>query len=292
MPNGQDGSGFFSTDVEDLEGDSIFEIAKNLERSDREAMGGDLPNDKFQPAEVIWVIDAFVSLRYGRPTGALAGVLYGVLQTSLTIIIWSIFFYLITFAPESQINESTWALFSVTIGAFVLTSGSNLVDRYGEQDLNFTAFVQNSITFVSAGVLFAISYVLESYFSPSFRLGLALVADIGYVIVNLIGSLLFTLSIWVLLKVLWRLNQLIHWKTGYPDKPPYAELQSTLSGLYYGLTKGGEQSFLLGLVLFSMFFASAIIPFIVTSEVWWSAIGVLSYIFIMRTGRWLVSYTR
>lgn len=267
----------FNLDIEKIEYDTIYELARKLEKRDRESLGGDIEINHFQPAEAVWLIDAYLSRRYNRAIGGLAGVIYT--QTTLIVagIVWLSFFYLTTLSTTTNINESTWAAFSVTMGSFVLISGSNLVDHYEENDLNFKSYVHNSITFIVSGILFAVGYIIESFFNPSFNFSTEIIPFLLLAANNLVGTLIFTLSIWVLLKILWRLNQLINWETEYTDKSPYSEIKSTLGGFYYGLTRGGEQSAVIGLISLVLFLSSFLIPFYYTSQLRWGIVGVIGY---------------
>lgn len=271
------------------ETDSIYELARELEVKERERRGEDVEIEGFQPAEMVWIVDAFFSKRYSRRTGFRIGRYY---QRSVMIAfigIWLPFSYFLSFSTGSGLSGETWALFSVTIGTFVLISGSSLVDRFGEKDLNFKAYIHNSITFIVSGVLLAVGYIIQSAFEPSLNLTLNLPITVLLMINNLVAALLFTLSIWVLLKILWRLNQLIIWKAEYTDKSPYSDFLGYIVGFYYGVTFGGEISLTRVIILWAITISSFVIPYWWTSSIIWGIVGFVS-VSIIRTIIAVVSF--
>lgn len=265
-------------DSEDIKADSLIELARKLEFGDRETLGGQSDSESFKPAEAVWVIDAFFSKNYSRTVGAIVGIIYSNFTILLFLTVWLSFFYLLTFSDSNELSGASWAAFSVTMGSFVLISGANLVDHYDEDDLNFTAYIHNSITFIGSGIFLSVGYILDSYFDVRLELSLDLLPTLVLIGNNLLGTLFFALSIWVLLKILWRLNQLIYWKSEYTDKSPYSELRATLVGFYMGLTAGGEAGLTSAILSLGITVGAAIIPYLITSNIFWSAVGFASVI--------------
>jgi len=261
-----------------VEGDSIFEIARELETKDRGSLEDDPDTTSFKPAEAVWMIDAFLTQQYSRTVGAIAAVTYTQATLLLFLTVWLSFFYLLTFSNSSGINGATWAAFSVTMGSFVLVSGSNLVDYYNEEELNFTAYIHNAITFIVSGIFLAVGYILDSFFEVQLNISLDLLPSLILITNNILGTLFFTLSIWVILKILWRLNQLIAFRSKYADKSPYSELRATIAGFYMGLTRGGEVGIFSAMLSLGATIGVVLVPYILTSNLLWSVVAFLSLI--------------
>lgn len=272
------GEKLFNDDSNTIERDSIFEKARELETKDRDTLGDDPNTSSFKPAETVWIIDAFLTQRYSRTVGAITGVIYTQTTILAFLTVWLSFFYLLTFTGNSGLNGASWAAFSVTMGSFVLISGSNLVEHYDEKDINFTAYIHNAITFIVSGVFLAVGYILESFFDIQFNLSLDILPSLFLIVNNLFGTLLFTLSIWVILKILWRLNQLIAYQSDYTDKSPYSELSAILAGFYMGLTRGGEIGIFRAILSLGVTIGVIVIPYILTNNVLWSAAAFFSLI--------------
>lgn len=189
----------------------------------------------FEPKEFVWILDRTISNIAGRRIGFAAGVLWVHLTLIFSMIIWLGLTYTLTFT-EFQTNSFNLALLSITIGNFVLLSGSSLVDHFEEENLNFQAYVHNAVTFVSAGVIFlgaTITRQVANQQGQSELIDQVFLATI--LLLNLSSSLLLMLSLWVVLKLLWRLNQLAFWGRDY-DKTmhPYSEIVATIEGFKAG----------------------------------------------------------
>ncbi len=164
----------------------------------------------FHPQEVARIIEGSVS----RVTTDWVGKLFGMVYTHLTYAIflglWGGSVYLFTYSLEFVNYSRNLALITITIGTFVLMAGANLIDRFDEQALNFRAYIHNSITFIGSGIALLLGFISRQIVrNYQFEQPFALVAEAWLLVLNIVASFLFLISIWVLLKLLWRLERLI-----------------------------------------------------------------------------------
>lgn len=198
-------------------------------------------DEEFIPTEVVDLIDHIIS----QLTGPIIGFLFGVIYTYLTLMLAFLAWFSLTAMMVNTdavftrgVNVSVIAF---TIGSFVLITASNLTNHYNKKNLNFRGYVHNSITFIAAGIAFMIAFIYKSFVLTGTPSLIGPVLSWIYVGLVGIGSLLLTLSTWVLLKLLWRLEHLIRWKRDYePDRSLYSELVAFFGGIYVGFTMNSD----------------------------------------------------
>lgn len=239
--------------------------------------------DSFEPKEFTWIIDDLFTQLINRSAGFFMGMVWVFLSYTFAILIWFGLAYLLTFT-EFFSQGLNIALISITIGTFVLTAGANLVEYFKEENLNFQSYVHNAVTFIASGVAFLGSFILKTLLNnqsvPSL---LNIIANITVLVINLIGGLLMILSLWVLLKLLWRLNQLAFWAREYENTlHPYSELIATIAGIKVGWEMGGEvvnDESKVGVIRTTISSTSLLVilavPYLLTNELKWSVLALV-----------------
>lgn len=198
--------------------------------------------EEFVPAEAVELVDSIISQITIPVIGFLFGVIYMYLTLMLAFLAWFSLTAMMVKTDAVFTRGVNVSVIAFTIGSFVLITASNLTDHYTKKNLNFRGYVHNSITFIAAGIAFMMAFIYKSFVLTAAISLVGSVLSLVYVGLVGIGSLLLTLSIWILLKLLWRLNQLIKWKRDYElDRPLYSELVSFFGGFYVGVVMDRDE---------------------------------------------------
>lgn len=188
---------------------------------------------QFAPPEVARLLETWVANVSNRHVGAFVGMAYNRLSDVLFLGLWAGSVYLFSYSLDFVNYSRNLALITITIGTFVLLAGANLVDTVGEQAVDLRAYIHNSITFIASGIAFLLGFVtrqiVENY---TFEPPLAMVAEGFLLSLNIVASFLLLISVWVLLKLLWRLERLISHEAASQDGPAvYGEFRDSIERL-------------------------------------------------------------
>lgn len=230
----------------------------------------------FAPAEFVWMVDQFFTQIGNRKLGFFMGVLYTFVTYGFAITIWFGIAFVLTFT-EFFTSGINLALISITIGSFVILTGSNLVNHFDEENLNFRAYVHNSVTFIGSGIALLSGYIfriiVENRQVPTIFDFILSGITFG---LNFIGGFLLMVSLWVVLKLLWRLDQLTAWKKDYDHtKTIYSEFRASIAGLKAGYKAGTDPSEIgiLGSIIGTVISLGILaIPYVLTREIFWSVV--------------------
>ena len=253
----------------------------------------------FSPDKFIRMVNQFFTDKVGWKFGLFMGILYANITYFFAIAIWLGIGFALTFTDffTSGINL---ALISITIGSFVIMTGSSLVNHFDEENLNFKAYVHNSVTFIASGIALLGGYIFRIVVNnwqipPIFDFGItAIIFSL-----NFVGGFLLMISLWVILKLLWRLNQLTMWKKEYEHTASiYSEFRASIAGAKLGVETGKqahesktEPGVLRQMIGSGIIIAIMTIPYLQTGEIIWSValyislivIGLFSVVFLEYT---------
>jgi len=234
------------------------------------------PAGQFHPTDVANIIEDGVSQVTTRRFGAFVAMAYGHLTDLLFLGLWAGSVYLFTYSLDFVSYSRNLALITITIGTFVLMAGANLIDKFGEQAVNFRAYIHNSITFITSGIAFLLGFlsrqIVENY---TFESPLSLLAEAWLLVLNIVASFLFLLSVWVLLKLLWRLDRLISQEDQFHKTAEvYGEFRESIEGLSADRPQQDEDSesrAILGLLLTGItILLLGGLPYLATGQYRWS----------------------
>lgn len=182
---------------------------------------------------VATVIERYVSKASTRRIGAIIAMAYGHLTDVLFLGLWAGSVYLFTYSIEFASFARNLALITITIGTFVLMAGSNLIDRFEGLAVNIRAYIHNSITFIASGIGFLLGSISHRIVvNYSFQEPLATIANAWLLALNIVASFLFLISVWVLLKLLWRLDRVLsHEDEFHKSQEVYGEFRDSIEGL-------------------------------------------------------------
>lgn len=203
------------------------------ESTDGRTVGQPRAPAQFHPEEVARLIEQAVTDVSNRHVGAVIGMAYGHLTNALFLGLWAGSVYLFTYSLDFVNYSRNLALITITIGTFVLMAGANLIEKFGEQALNFRAYIHNSITFIASGIAFLLGFISRQIVvNYSFEPPLDVLAQGWLLVLNIVSSFLFLIAIWVLLKLLWRLDRLLsHEDDFHRGKDVYGEFRASIEGL-------------------------------------------------------------
>lgn len=114
---------------------------------------------QFHPEEVARLVEETVTDVSSRRIGAFIGMAYAHLTNVLFLGLWAGSVYLFTYSLDFVNYSRNLALIAITTGTFVLMAGANLIEEFGEQALNFRAYIHNSITFIASGLAFLLGFI-------------------------------------------------------------------------------------------------------------------------------------
>lgn len=252
------------TSIEDLEQLTPKKVGKLILNQEEPSSEG------FEPRELNWIVDSYISELFGRKAGFFAGAVLAQISIWLALGFLLSIIYLTSFHEGFQDVILSISLLNITIGNFVLLVGSNLIDQFEKDDLNFIGFIHNSIFFIGSGISFLSAHLFRIINqSLDFVFPFNSAISVVVILINIIGSILFVLSLWVLLKLLWRLNQLVFWESGSGKMGSiYSEFTAVLGGFIVGLGGGFSLTriLVLGIILY--------IPYYLTGSLWWSIIAI------------------
>ena len=254
--------------------------------------GGSRANHEgFAPQKVARILEESVAQLTNDQIGAVVGMAYAQLTDVVFLGLWAGSVYLFTYSLEFVNYSRNLALINITIGTFVLMAGANLIEKFDEQALNFRAYIHNSITFIASGIALLLGFVsrqiVTTYtFSPPFDL----IASAWLLGLNIGASFLFLISVWVLLKLLWRLDRLIsHDGEFRKSQEVYSEFRESIEGLsaeHEVSTDGnsGELSTVIGLILTAVgILTLAGVPYYLT-ESWTVTMAVVAGGYVIYVG--------
>jgi hypothetical protein len=220
--------------IQNLKEELNLEVRYNsgLNQSERgERMG-------FEPKEVVWIIHHFFATRFREVLGYFAGMIY----IGLTLVFY---FLSTTFLANLLISPGfnnefgfRMVIFCFTLGTSFFIIGSSLASHWKKEDVNLSSFIHNSITFILSGLLLFANIILIQ-FGQRYSSALATLSEFARIPVAVFGALTFTTSLWVMCKLLWRLQQLIttpedEWR--YSERlSPYSELKAFSNGVFAGM---------------------------------------------------------
>lgn len=196
--------------------------------------GGSRANQRgFHPQKVARIVETTVAQITNDQVGAVVGMAYAHLTNAIFLGLWAGSVYLFTYSLEFVNYSRNLALITITIGTFVLMAGANLIEKFDEQALNFQAYIHNSITFIASGIALLLGFVSQQIVTNyTFRPPLDLIASALLLGLNIVASFLFLISVWVLLKLLWRLDRLIsHGGEFGESREVYSEFRESIEGL-------------------------------------------------------------
>lgn len=187
----------------------------------------------FDPQNVARIVENTVAQATNARIGAVVGMAYVHLTNTVFLGLWAASVYLFTYSLEFVNYSRNLALITITIGTFVLMAGSNLIEKFDEQALHFQAYIHNSITFIASGIALLLGYVSRQIVTNyTFRPPFDLLASAWLLGLNIVASFLFLISVWVLLKLLWRLDRLIsHDGEFRKRREVYSEFRESIEGL-------------------------------------------------------------
>lgn len=187
----------------------------------------------FDPKAVPNVIEEVVGRVTDPRVGAAVAMAYSHLTDLLFLGLWAGSVYLFTYSLQFASYARNLALINITIGTFVLMAGANLIDRFEGQAVNMRAYIHNAITFIASGLAFLLGFlsrrIVENY---TFEQPFAMVAEGWLLVLNVLASFLFLVSVWVLLKLLWRLDRLLTREDGFhKSQEVYGEFRESIEGI-------------------------------------------------------------
>lgn len=192
----------------------------------------------FEPKEVVWIIHNSFAEIFNHKKGYLIGSLYAGVTILAYFMLVLILTYLMAFTEFRYSFEL--AALSMTIGTSMFLIGSSMSKHWKKEDLNLRAFIHNAITFIVTGILVWSSFAVKEFFS---RQSIIYFFDQTVIILlSAFSSITFFTSIWVLLKLMWRMQQIVstpkeNWRYG-KRQSPYSELRASFSGFLQGLIAG------------------------------------------------------
>lgn len=165
--------------------------------------------------------------------GAAVAMAYSHLTDLLFLGLWAGSVYLFTYSLQFASYARNLALITITIGTFVLMAGANLIDHFEGQAVNMRAYIHNAITFIASGLAFLLGFlsrqIVESY---TFEQPFTTVAEAWLLVLNILASFLFLISVWVLLTLLWRLDRLLTREEGFhKSHEVYGEFRESIEGI-------------------------------------------------------------
>lgn len=207
--------------------------ATDADGHDGRTAGDPRASAQFHPEAVARLIEQTVTDVTNRHVGGFIGMAYRHLTNVLFLGLWAGSVYLFTYSLDFVNYSRNLALITITIGTFVLMAGANLIDEFDEQDLNFRAYIHNSITFIASGIAFLLGFISRQIVvNYSFEPPLSVLAQGWLLILNIVSSFLFLISVWVLLKLLWRLDRLLTHEDEFSrGKEVYGEFRASIEGL-------------------------------------------------------------
>lgn len=187
----------------------------------------------FDPQQVARIVERTVAQVTNDQIGAIVGMAYAHLTDAVFLGLWAGSVYLFTYSLEFANYSRNLALINITIGTFVLMAGANLIEKFDEQALNFRAYIHNSITFIASGIALLLGFISRQIVTNyTFRPPFDLLASAWLLGLNIVASFLFLISVWVLLKLLWRLDRLISRSGEFrKSREVYNEFRESIEGL-------------------------------------------------------------
>jgi hypothetical protein len=164
----------------------------------------------FRPREFVQGLDDFFSEIFGEPIGFSLGVAYA----GLTIFLWVAVAYGISaIMNSSEIgfgDSLSVSVIAFTVGSLLLAGGSSLANHFNKLDMNFNKYIYTSILFISSGIIFLVAGIFTTLHNgmPDIFLVTYLIGATGYWL-NIIGAIVVSSALWTMLKLIWRLWQLV-----------------------------------------------------------------------------------
>jgi hypothetical protein len=163
----------------------------------------------FRPKEFIQALDDFSSEIFGDNIGHLVGMVYAGLTVFLFVSLAYGIFFIMNSSNLQFADKFNISLLSISIGSLLLAGGSSLANHFDKKDLRYTSYISNSIIFISSGICFLTASIFEAYLTGTDNFVLTYTFGALSYWLNFIGAISISSALWVFLKLLWRLQQLV-----------------------------------------------------------------------------------